>query len=117
MRGNSTQTNGSATILGRGVNHRKPNQHQRAHWAADAVTGARPFVPSCEQACVMFGVPRYVLTRHLKARRQFAEQHSELAGNGKAGDSNGLLTALQESSPAERVTAARAFGIDTIWDT
>jgi hypothetical protein len=109
--------NSSATIVGRGINHRKLDQDQRAELAADAVTGARPFVPSCDQACIVFGVPRRVLTEHLKARRVFAARHPEVAvGNGK-GNGNGLVEALRASTAAERVAAAREFGIDTIWDT
>ena len=52
----TTLLNGSATIInGRGINHRKLDQDERAELATDAVTGARPFVPSCDQACIVFG--------------------------------------------------------------
>jgi hypothetical protein len=118
----STPRNGSATVNGRGISHRNLNRQQRANLAADVVTGARGFVPSCEQACVLFGIPRYVLSRHLRGRRKFAARHPELAaGNGKTENGNGngaaLVAALRGSNAAERVAAAREIGIDTIWDT
>jgi hypothetical protein len=66
----SLNGNGSATPLkGSGLNHRHLDQDQRARLAADVVTGVRPFVPSCEQACVTFAIPRYRLAKHLKARK------------------------------------------------
>jgi hypothetical protein len=118
MHANIMSTNGSASISGRGISHRNLNRQQRANLAADVVTGARGFVPSCEQACVLFGIPRYVLSRHLRARREFAARHPEMAaGNGKTENGNGLVAALRESNAAERVAAAREIGIDAIWDT
>jgi len=78
----STLLNGSATINGRGIGHRKLDQDQAAELAADAVTGARPVVPSYEQACRLFNVPTLVLREHLKARREVAVQPPPEAGNG-----------------------------------
>jgi hypothetical protein len=120
--------NGAATVPvlnGRGIAHRKLDRHQRAELAAEVVTGARPFVPSYEQACTMFGVPRYVLTQHLKARRTFAAQHPEIAGgNGNAehrGNRNGnsasvVVAMLRECTPVERIEVARSLGLDWVWD-
>jgi hypothetical protein len=79
------------------------------------VTGVRSFVPSCEQACVLFGIPRYVLSRHLKARRKLAAQHPETAvGNGNGAES--LAAHLGRASPDELVEAARTLGINRVWD-
>jgi len=79
--------NGAATLLGSGLNHRHLDQDQRAELAASVVSGERPFVPSGEQACVIFGIPRYVLTKHLKARRKNGGDN----GNG----ANAFVAALE----------------------
>jgi hypothetical protein len=116
----STPRNGSATINGRGINHRNLSRQQRARLAADVVTGARGFVPSCEQACVLFGVPRYVLSRCLKARREFAARHPEMAAGNSNGnghhDAESLAAHLGRATPDELVAAARVLGVDRIWD-
>jgi hypothetical protein len=65
----NTLRNGTATLLGSGLNHRHLTQEARARLAADVVTGVRPFVPSGEQACVIFNIPRYLLTKQLKTQR------------------------------------------------
>ena len=120
----TTLLNGSATIInGRGINHRKLDQDERAELATDAVTGARPFVPSCDQACLVFNVPRRVLTKHLKARRASTAQHSQTVGDGKTENGNGngngtdaLAAALRALSPAERLEVSRALGLGWVWD-
>jgi hypothetical protein len=134
----STVTNGSATVIGRGINHRKLDQHQRADLAADVVTGARPFLPSYGQVCLLFNVPTPVLRQHVKARREFAARHPEVAaGNGNGGDGNGndvaaLLAAMTDTergevvrmvgelllrmSPLNLIETARRVGVDWIWD-
>jgi hypothetical protein len=114
MQGNSTSTNASATVInGRGVNRRKLSRRQRIQLAADVVIGARSFVPSYEQAAVLFGVPRHRLSRYLKARRA-AAAHSEAAvgnGNGET-----LAEHIARSSAAERLEAARIIGPAVLWD-
>src|SRR5262249_22024505 len=72
-----------ATLLGSGLNHRNLNQDQRAELAAQVVCGERPFVPSAEQMSIICHIPRYLLARHLKARR-------ENGGNGNGADTDFL---------------------------
>jgi len=66
--------------------------------------------PSIEQACLLFAVPRQVLSKHLHARN----------GNGKrrpkpvTGES--LVDHLMRSTPVERLEAARALGPEVVWD-
>jgi hypothetical protein len=135
MRAASIFSTDFATVLnGRGIAHRKLDRGQLAELACDVVSGQRLFVPSHEQACDLFNVPRPVLREHLKARREFAARHPEVVvenGNGNGGSV--LLAALREStergdvaravgelllrlSPAARVETARAVGVDWIWD-
>jgi hypothetical protein len=108
--------NGSATIIGRGINHRKLDQDQRAELAADVVTGERPFVPSCAQACDLFQVPRRVLTELLKVRREFAERHPEVAAGSGNGGVSAVVAMLRGFTPAERLEVSRTLGLDWIWD-
>jgi hypothetical protein len=112
MRANTTHPNGSATVLnGRGLRKRQLDQAQRANLAADVLLGLVTFQLSLEQAALVFHVPRYALARCVKVRRKFAAAHPEAAAG------NGLLTALRGSTAPERLAAARAFGIDAVWDT
>jgi hypothetical protein len=121
MRAHSIAIDGSATVLkGSGIKYRKLDQDQRAELAADVVTGRRPFVPSCEQACAIFGVPTLVLRKHLKARRELAAQHPQTT-NGKAGNGHGdgaaaVVAALLAFTPAERIEVSRTLGLDWVWD-
>jgi len=62
--------NRAATLLGSGLNHRHLDQDQLAELAASVVCGERPFIPSAEQMCMICHIPRYLLTRHIKARRR-----------------------------------------------
>jgi hypothetical protein len=82
---NTILKNGSATLLGGGINHRKLSPDQRVELACDIITGACLFRPSCEQLCVLFHIPRHQLTKGLKARRERAMKHVEtVAGNGSS---------------------------------
>jgi hypothetical protein len=76
MKLSTTLKNGSASIypvlLGKGLNHRNLAQDVRVGLAADVVTGARPYIPSCNEACVTFRIPHHLLTKELKARRELA---------------------------------------------
>jgi hypothetical protein len=106
-------------LNGRGLAHRKLDRDQLAELACDVVSGQRPFVPSYEQACDLFNVPRPVLREHLKARREFAAQHPEVVvenGNGGGVGVARAVAALQACTPAERVSVGREFGVNRLWD-
>jgi hypothetical protein len=60
--------NGSATVLGRGLARRKLTFDEKARLAADCVAGLRRFVPSIEHASQNFGIPRHVVSRHVRLR-------------------------------------------------
>jgi hypothetical protein len=115
MRANTILGNGSTShvLKGTGLKHRVLNQYQRANLAADVVAGFLPFRPSCEQASWIFNVPRPLLRQQLKARREWATRHPEVANGNGAG---GLVEALRTSTAAERIGAARALGLDWVWD-
>jgi hypothetical protein len=101
----------SKTVNGRGIKHRRLDRFQRAHWAADCVTGAVWLRPSIEQACLLFDVPRTLVRKHLKARN----------GNGARPQSNSHEETLAEhiarSSSTERLAAARIIGPAELWDS
>jgi hypothetical protein len=59
---------------------------------------------------LLFGVPRRLLAKHLRARN----------GNGGSADSRKretLAEHIARSSSVERIEAARAIGLGVIWDT
>jgi hypothetical protein len=93
------------TINGRGLRHRRLDRPERAHLAASCVTGKVQFRLSIEQAALLFDVPRALVRKHLKAN-----------GNGSAETRHTLADHLRESTPQELIEAARAIGVDRIWD-
>jgi hypothetical protein len=96
-------------INGRGIKHRHATVYQRAHLAAACVTGAALLRPSAEQASRVFAVPRRLLAKHLRARNRNG------GGNGSR-KSESLAEHIARSSAAERVEAARVYGIERVWD-
>ena len=92
MRTSTMLLNGAATLLGSGLNHRNLDKDQLAELAASVVSGERQFIPSKEQMCVICRIPRYLLTKHLKARRKNGSN-----GNGNGADMDFLdrVAALQ----------------------
>jgi hypothetical protein len=96
-------------INGKGLKHRRGTVYQRTRLAADCVYGAALLRPSIEQACLLFAVPRRLLVRYLRARN----------GNGGSADlrkRETLAEHIARSSSVERIEAARAIGIDVVWD-
>jgi hypothetical protein len=85
MRSSSILTNRTATFLGRGLHHRNLDQDQLAELAASILSGERPFIPSAEQLCLIFRIPRYVLTKH---RRKNSSGNGN--GNGAAALQGGV---------------------------
>jgi hypothetical protein len=98
------------TVNGRGLKRRRLSRYQRAHWAADCVTGTVSLRPSIEQACLLFDVPRALVRKYLKARNGHNGKHR----NGYA---ETLADHITRCSPAERLEAGRKVGVGVIWDT
>lgn len=98
------------TVNGRGIKRRQLSRFQRVLWAAGCITGAVLLRPSIEQACQLFDVPKELVRKHLRARN----------GNGVRLRSNGhaetLADHIARSSAAERLEAARALGVNQVWD-
>jgi hypothetical protein len=99
------------TINGRGIKRRQLDRFQRAHLAADCVTGEVWLRHSIEQACLLFDVSRTLVRKHLRARK----------GNGTKPRSSGHAETLAEhiarSTPTERLAAARIIGPAELWDS
>src|SRR5262245_39466555 len=98
-------TNGTATVNGRGIKHRKLDREGRVYLAAAVVSGARPFTPSFDQASLIFDVPRHLISECVKT-------HSEWFRTWNGHREETLAEHLARSTPAELIEAARARGID-----
>jgi len=112
---NTSPANGKALpmLLGRGINHRRLDQAQRANLAASVAVGELSFLPSLGQLAVLFNVPVPVLRAHVKARREFTEL-DEVAenGNGHVYVEDFEYPAVTPVSPHERLAeVVAALGI------
>jgi len=97
-------------VSGRSLAHAHLNRRQRAKLAAALVDGsAEIFPPTVKQAAMLAAVPVVAVTQ---ARRGNGNGRSKLKHNGET-----LAEHIARSSPAERIEAARAVGIDTLWDS
>ena len=103
----------SPVLNGRGLKHLKLDVYQRANLAADCVSGVAPLQPSIEQARFLFDVPRSLLSKHLHARNGTGS-HSKRKPMPATAES--LAEQILRVTPAERLEAARALGVDAVWD-
>jgi hypothetical protein len=115
MRSNNIGTVGSTSpiINGRGLKHRNLDRHQRADLGADVVSGTVRYIPSIGQMAGVLGVSAAEIGKHLHARNG--------NGNGKhepkpAPAPESLAGHLLRATAAERLEAARALGVDLVWD-
>jgi len=88
------------------------SRRQRAEIAAGLADGSLVISPpTVRQSAALAQVPVVEVT---KARRENGNGHAN--SNGKP-DGETLAQHIARSSPAERVEAARAVGVDELWDT
>jgi hypothetical protein len=84
-------------------------RRQRAKLAAALSNGTAVLAPlTVKQSAVLARVPVLDVT---KARR-----NDKPHGNGRNGHKETLAERIARSSPAERLEAARALGIERVWD-
>jgi hypothetical protein len=112
MQGNSTSTNGSATVInGRGIHHRKLSRRQRVQLAADLANGAAAVRSlTVKQAAALTRVPVLDVSR---ARRNGKPTNGS---NGRNGHET-LAEHIARCSATERLEAARVIGPVELWDT
>jgi hypothetical protein len=88
------------------------SRQQRAELAAALVDGSvEIFPPTVKQAAILAGVPAFEVSR---ARHAKGNGHRKRS-SPKATET--LAEHIMRSSLAERIEAARAVGVDLVWDS
>jgi len=108
--GNSTSVHPTHRIRGQYLARARLSRKQRAQIAADLVDGTAVISPfTAKQAATLANVPPVEVTKVRRAN-----------GNGKRSSpksTESLAEHIRRSSLAERIEAARAVGVDAIWDS
>jgi hypothetical protein len=95
--------NGSESVSGRGLAHRKLSYPERVSLACDVALGQKQFVPSLGQLSSLFHVNVAALRAELKAR-------AAANGNGHSDGVERLAEAWRDLSFAERLVALSTIG-------
>src|SRR5262245_8714773 len=84
-------------------------RRQRAKLAAALSNGTAEVFPlTVKQAAAVAGVPVLDVTKHRRNGK---------SSNGRNGHTETLAERIARSSPTERLEAARALGIEKVWET
>lgn len=105
--GPTSPANPPHQIRGRSLTHRHRSQADRVEQAVAILEGRASVVDPC-----LLQVARQCNVPPAKIRVALRR-----LANGSNGHAETLAAHLARSSPAERLEAARALGIDVVWDT
>jgi hypothetical protein len=107
-------TSSQRILKGRGLKRRHLSVSQRAHLAADWITGTLSFRPSLEQAALVFGVPQPLLRTHLRACNGNGDGRSN--GHRKLTRVDRLKADLKNATAPELAAVAHDVGVSVVWD-
>jgi hypothetical protein len=106
-------TNGSSRTHGY-LGHQRPYR-ERVALAARHYAGGRAILhPTLAQSAFAY---RVALSDVLNVRKAERNGHSKTERNGHNRAKPSLAEQLLQATPVERVAAAKALGVDAVWDT